>query len=88
VPANISDVSGLVATGRLPIDIVLLQVSGPDGDRRIAVGPWQFRVDLRNDQTRPACLRLGAVLPARRRSRFGGPIIRPASIRQLQSLLV
>jgi acetyl-CoA hydrolase len=30
VPANISDVSSLVATGRLPIDIVLLQVSGPD----------------------------------------------------------
>ncbi len=30
VPANISDVSSLVATGRLPIDIVLLQISGPD----------------------------------------------------------
>jgi acyl-CoA hydrolase len=30
VPANISDVGGLVASGRLPIDIVLLQVSGPD----------------------------------------------------------
>jgi hypothetical protein len=30
VPANISDVSSLVATGRLPIDMVLLQVSGPD----------------------------------------------------------
>jgi hypothetical protein len=30
VPANISDVPGLVASGRLPIDIVLLQVSGPD----------------------------------------------------------
>ena len=27
VPANISDVPGLVASGRLPIDIVLLQVS-------------------------------------------------------------
>jgi acyl-CoA hydrolase len=30
VPANISDVSSLVTTGRLPIDMVLLQVSGPD----------------------------------------------------------
>jgi acyl-CoA hydrolase len=30
VPANISDVPGLVADGRLPIDIVLMQVSGPD----------------------------------------------------------
>jgi acyl-CoA hydrolase len=30
VPANISDVSSLVATGRLPIDMVLLQVGGPD----------------------------------------------------------
>src|ERR1700758_2046327 len=30
VPANISDVPGLVASGRLPIDIVLLQVTGPD----------------------------------------------------------
>jgi len=30
MPANISDVSGLVSSGRLPIDLVLLQVSGPD----------------------------------------------------------
>src|ERR1700730_11007495 len=30
VPANISDVPGLVASGWLPIDIVLLQVRGPD----------------------------------------------------------
>ena len=30
VPANISDVPGLIASGRLPIDIVMLQVSGPD----------------------------------------------------------
>jgi acetyl-CoA hydrolase len=30
VPANISDVPGLVASGRLAIDIVLLQVKGPD----------------------------------------------------------
>ena len=43
VPANISDVPGLVASGRLPIDIVLLQVSGPDDadlvDRWGRVGP-------------------------------------------------
>jgi len=31
IPANISDVPGLVAGGRLVIDIVLLQVCGPDG---------------------------------------------------------
>jgi acyl-CoA hydrolase len=38
VPANISDVSGLVATGRLPIDIVLLQISGPDATGRYNAG--------------------------------------------------
>jgi acyl-CoA hydrolase len=38
VPANISDVSSLVATGRLPIDIVLLQVSGPDETGRYNAG--------------------------------------------------
>jgi len=38
VPANISDVSGLVASGRLPIDIVLLQVSGPDETGRYNAG--------------------------------------------------
>ena len=30
IPANISDISGFVSSGRLPIDVVLLQVSGPD----------------------------------------------------------
>ena len=50
IPANISDISGLVSSGRLPIDLVLLQVSGPAvqcrarhrasarGDRPSAVG--------------------------------------------------
>src|SRR5947207_6388267 len=38
VPANISDVSGLVADGRLPIDVVLLQVSGPDEAGRYNAG--------------------------------------------------
>jgi len=38
VPANISDVSGLVASGRLPIDIVLLQISGPDATGRYNAG--------------------------------------------------
>src|ERR1700730_2707214 len=28
--SNISDISGFVSSGRLPIDVVLLQVSGPD----------------------------------------------------------
>ena len=85
IPANISDISGLVSSGRLPIDLVLLQVSGPDAtgrynagprrprrqldrrcggrhqhvdcrrlDRRVAMGPRQFGVDLRDDQPRPA----------------------------------
>jgi acyl-CoA hydrolase len=30
IPANISDIPGLIAAGRLAIDIVLLQVRGPD----------------------------------------------------------
>jgi acetyl-CoA hydrolase len=38
VPANISDVCGLVASGRLPIDVVLLQVSGPDETGRYNAG--------------------------------------------------
>jgi acetyl-CoA hydrolase len=38
VPANISNVSSLVATGRLPIDIVLLQISGPDETGRYNAG--------------------------------------------------
>jgi acetyl-CoA hydrolase len=38
VPANISDVRGLVASGRLPIDIVLLQVTGPDDTGRYNAG--------------------------------------------------
>ena len=38
VPANISDISNLVASGRLPIDVVLLQVSGPDETGRYNAG--------------------------------------------------
>jgi acyl-CoA hydrolase len=38
IPANISDVSGLVSSGRLPIDLVLLQVSGPDETGRYNAG--------------------------------------------------
>src|SRR5260370_8111415 len=38
MPANISDISGLVSSGRLPIDLVLLQVSGPDATGRYNAG--------------------------------------------------
>jgi acyl-CoA hydrolase len=38
MPANISDISGLVSTGRLPIDVVLVQVSGPDETGRYNAG--------------------------------------------------
>jgi acyl-CoA hydrolase len=38
MPANISDISGLVSSGRLPIDVVLLQVSGPDETGRYNAG--------------------------------------------------
>jgi acyl-CoA hydrolase len=38
IPANISDVCALVESGRLPIDIVLLQVSGPDERGRYNAG--------------------------------------------------
>ena len=38
VPANISDVPGLIASGRLAIDIVVLQVSGPDHAGRYNAG--------------------------------------------------
>src|SRR5438874_6264354 len=38
IPANISNLCGLVASGLLPIDIVLLQVTGPDGAGRYSAG--------------------------------------------------
>jgi hypothetical protein len=38
IPANISDISGLVSSGRLPIELVLLQVSGPDATGRYNAG--------------------------------------------------
>jgi len=38
IPANISDISGLVSSGRLPIEVVLLQVSGPDETGRYNAG--------------------------------------------------
>ena len=38
MPANISDISGLVSSGSLPIDLVLLQVSGPDATGRYNAG--------------------------------------------------
>src|SRR5215469_15609489 len=38
VPANISDVPGLIASGRVPIDILMLQVSGPDDAGRYNAG--------------------------------------------------
>jgi Acetyl-CoA hydrolase/transferase N-terminal domain len=38
IPANISDLPGLIATGRLAIDVVLLQVSGPDKNGRYNAG--------------------------------------------------
>jgi acyl-CoA hydrolase len=38
IPANISDISGFVSSGRLPIDVVLLQVSGPDETGRYNAG--------------------------------------------------
>ena len=38
MPANISDICGLVSSGRLPIDVVLVQVSGPDETGRYNAG--------------------------------------------------
>lgn len=38
IPANISNLCDLVASGRVPIDIVLLQVTGPDPAGRYSAG--------------------------------------------------
>src|SRR5438270_6264624 len=38
VPANISDISGLLSSGRLPIDIVLLQVQRPGRNGAVHAG--------------------------------------------------
>src|SRR5258708_40029194 len=38
MPATISDISGPVSSGRLPIDVVLVQVSGPDETGRYNAG--------------------------------------------------
>jgi acyl-CoA hydrolase len=38
IPANISNLCDLVASGRVPTDIVLIQVTGPDGAGRYSAG--------------------------------------------------
>src|SRR6201981_3086508 len=63
VPANISDVPGLIASGRLPIDIVLLQLSGPDAARRYNTGLGIEHLDAAIARARLVVAQLNPELP-------------------------
>jgi len=63
VPANISDVTGLVADGRLPIDIVLLQVSGPDEMGRYNAGLGIEHLPAAIDRARLVIAQVNPELP-------------------------
>jgi hypothetical protein len=75
MPANISDISGLVSSGRLPIDIVLLQASGPDETGRYNAGSASS-ICTRRSAGRAVGHRAGqpgiAVDPRRHGDRAGG----------------
>src|SRR5262252_2522387 len=63
IPANISDLPGLIATGRLAIDIVLLQLSGPDAARRYNTGLGIEHLDAAIARARLVVAQLNPELP-------------------------
>ncbi|MGE5269661.1 MAG: acetyl-CoA hydrolase/transferase family protein [Thiohalocapsa sp.] len=63
VPANISDLPGLIASGRLAIDVVLLQVSGPDGNGRYNAGLGIEHLDAALPRARLVVAQLNPELP-------------------------
>jgi acyl-CoA hydrolase len=63
IPANISDLPGLIATGRLAIDIVLLQLSGPDTAGRYNTGLGIEHLDSAIARARLVVAQLNPELP-------------------------
>ncbi|HJU17810.1 MAG TPA: acetyl-CoA hydrolase/transferase C-terminal domain-containing protein [Stellaceae bacterium] len=63
VPANISDVPGLIAGGLLPIDVVLLQVSGPDETGRYNAGLGIEHLHAAIDRARLVVAQVNPELP-------------------------
>ena len=63
IPANISDLPGLIATGRLAIDIVLLQLSGPNAARCYNAGLGIEHLDAAMAGARLVVAQLNPQLP-------------------------
>jgi acyl-CoA hydrolase len=63
IPANISDVPGLIASGRLAIDVVLLRVSGPDKNGRYNAGLGIEHLDAAIARARLVVAQLNSELP-------------------------
>jgi len=63
LPANISDLPGLIATGQLVIDIVLLQLSGPDAAQRYNTGLGIEHLDAAIPRARLVVAQLNPELP-------------------------
>jgi acetyl-CoA hydrolase len=63
IPASISDLPGLIATGRLAIDIVLLQLSGPDAARCYNTGLGIEHLDAAMARARLVVAQLNPELP-------------------------
>jgi acetyl-CoA hydrolase len=63
IPANISDLPGLIATGRLAIDIVLLQLSGPDAAHHYNTGIGIEHLDAATPRARLVVAQLNPELP-------------------------
>src|SRR6516165_1140857 len=63
IPANISDLPGLIATGQLVIDIVLLQLSGPDAAHRYNTGLGIEHLDAAIPRARLVVAQLNPELP-------------------------
>jgi acyl-CoA hydrolase len=63
IPANISDVPGLMTRGRLPIDIILLQVCGPDEAGRYNAGLGIEHLHAAMDRARLVIAQVNPELP-------------------------
>ena len=63
IPANISNLPGLIATGRLAIDVVPLQLSGPDAAGRYNTGLGIEHLDAAIARARLVVAQLNPELP-------------------------
>jgi acyl-CoA hydrolase len=63
LPANISDLPSLIASGRLAIDIVLLQVTGPDANGRYSAGLGIEHLAVATPRARLVVAQLNPELP-------------------------